>query len=126
MKYKVEVLTDYRDRPKEHELSAAILVANYFKTNISFLRPSRQRTPDLEIRGIAWELKSPKGDGKNTIKNNLHGARSQSKNIILDLRRIKMNQAKAMSRINEYFSNHNSKIEHLLVISKNGTILEKF
>lgn len=35
------------------------------------------------------ELKSPLGDGKNMIKNNLHAARKQSINVVIDLRRIK-------------------------------------
>lgn len=30
MKYRVIAKTDFRNRPKEHELSAAILIANYF------------------------------------------------------------------------------------------------
>lgn len=124
MKYRVVIETDFRNRPKEHELSAAILIANYFKSDIVFLRPSCQRTPDLNIKGTKWELKSPLGDGKNTIKNNLHNARKQSTNIILDLRRIKMNQAKALSNINYYFSSHRSQIRRLLVITKSEEILE--
>ena len=56
MKYRVIVETDFRNRPKEHELSAAILIANYFETDITFLRPSCQHTPDLNIKGVKWEL----------------------------------------------------------------------
>lgn len=126
MKYRVIVETDFRNRPKEHELSAAILIANHFGTDIVFLRPSCQHTPDLNIREIKWELKSPLGDGKNTIKNNLHTARKQSTNVIIDLRRIKMHQTKAISNINHYFTSHRSKIRHLIVITKSEEILEMF
>ena len=126
MKYRVIVETDFRNRPKEHELSAAILIANHFKTDIVFLRPSCQHTPDLNVKGIKWELKSPLGDGKNTIKNNLHTARKQSTNVIIDLRRIKMHQIKALSNINHYFTSHRSKICHLIVITKSEEILEIF
>lgn len=124
MKNCVIVGTDFRDRPKEHELSAAILIANYFKTDVTFLRPSCQKTPDLNINGAEWELKSPLGDGKNTIKNNLHNARKQSTNVIVDLRRIKMPQSKALSNIDYYFSSHRSQIKHLIVITKSEEILE--
>ena len=123
MKYRIIVQTDFRNRPKEHELSAAILIADYFRTDITFLRPSCQKTPDLDINGEKWELKSPLGNGKNTIKNNLHGARKQSTNIIIDLRRIKMHQAKALSKINHYLTSHRTKIRHLLVITKTGKVL---
>lgn len=77
MKNCVIVGTDFRDRPKEHELSAAILIANYFKTN-----------------------------------------------VIVDLRRIKMPQSKALSNIDYYFSSHRSQIKHLIVITKSEEILE--
>jgi hypothetical protein len=126
VKYRVSVETDFRNRPKEHELSAAILIANYFKADIVFLRPSCQRTPDLSIKGIRWELKSPLGDGKNTIKNNLHTARKQSTNVIIDLRRTKMHQAKAISNIHYYFMNHRSRIRHLIIITKSEEVLELF
>lgn len=124
MKYRVIVETDFRNRPKEHELSAAILIANYFQTDITFLRPSCQHTPDLNIKGMKWELKSPLGDGKNTIKNNLHNARKQSTNVILDLRRIKMHQTKALANIKYYFTSHRSQIRHLMVITKSEEILD--
>ncbi len=123
MKYRVTIETSFRDRPKEHELSAAILIANYSKTDITFLRPSCQHTPDLDIKGVKWELKSPLGNGKNTIKNNLHNARKQSTNVVLDLRRIKMHQTKALANINYYFASHRSQIRHLMVITKSEEIL---
>ena len=124
MKYKVILETDFRNRPKEHELSAAILIADFFQTDIIFLRPTCQHTPDLEINNIRWELKSPLGDGKNTIKNNLHGARKQSVNIIIDLRRIKMHQAKAIANIKHYLTSHHTRIRRLIVITKSEAILE--
>ena len=80
----------------------------------------------MNFRLIKWELKSPLGDGKNTIKNNLHTARKQSTNVIIDLRRIKMHQIKALSNINHYFTSHRSKICHLIVITKSEEILEIF
>ena len=73
---------------------------------------------------MKWELKSPLGDGKNTIKNNLHNVRKQSTNVILDLRRIKMHQAKALANIKYYFTSHRSQICHLMVITKSEEILE--
>jgi len=126
MKYRVIVETDFRNRPKEHELSAAFLIANYFKTDIVFLRPSCQHTPDLNVNGTKWELKSPLGNGKNTIKNNLHTARKHTVNVIIDLRRTRMHQAKAIANINYYFASHRSQIRHLIIITKTEEILEKF
>ena len=78
MPYKIIISTSHRDRPKDYELSAATLLAEHFKSNITIIRPSIQHTPDFLIKGKYWELKSPLGNSKNTIKNNLHSARRQS------------------------------------------------
>ena len=126
MKYRIINKTDHRNRPKEYELSAAIILAKHYKTDITIFRPSCQRTPDFEIKGIRWELKSPMGNGKNTIKNALHSARKQSANVIIDLRRIKMYQPKALSNIQYYFASHRSIIKHLIIITKTKEVIEVF
>lgn len=43
--------------------------------------------PDIMIQGVPWEMKSPEGKGKRTIKNTVQNASHQSVNIIIDLRR---------------------------------------
>lgn len=90
MKYKVTIKTGLKDRPEDHELSAALILAAYFKTDATFLRPRSRKTSDVEINGTKWEIKSPRGNSKKTIENNLRAARKQSRNIVLDLRRIKL------------------------------------
>lgn len=60
-KYRVIVKTLPQDAPKYFEMSAALIVANYFKTDIIFLRPGRMKTPDLLAKNEILELKSPKG-----------------------------------------------------------------
>ncbi len=59
----------------------AILLAEHFKHDVIFLRPGTLRTPDLNIGGVLWEIKSPLGSGKKTMENNLRSARKQSVNI---------------------------------------------
>lgn len=84
---------------KDHELSAALILAEYFKADVIFLRPQLDKTPDIAVGEVRWEIKSPKGDSKKTIENNFRTARKQSLNIVIDLRRIKMHQQKAVARI---------------------------
>ena len=62
--YEVIVKTDPQDAPKEHELAAAVLLAYHFRADVTFLRPEHKKTPDLEINGTKWEVKSPKGNAK--------------------------------------------------------------
>lgn len=121
-KYEVVVKTSAQDAPERHELTASILLASYFKCDVLFLRPQYARTPDIEVNGVRWEIKSPLGNGKRTIDNNFREARRQSVNIVMDLRRIKMHQAKAEARIRHYLStpHHFSRV---LVIVKSGEVI---
>ncbi len=123
MKYEVIIKTDLKDRPKDHELSAAFILADYFKSDVIFLRPQTDKTPDVEVSGTKWEIKSPKGNGKKTIDNNFRTARKQSRNIVIDLRRIKMHQNKVTARINFFLSTpHNFK--RVLVVAKSKKVIE--
>jgi hypothetical protein len=123
MKYEVIIKTELNDRPKDHELSAVLILASFFKSDVIFLRPEIDKTPDIEVDGIKWEIKSPKGDGKKTIENNMRTARKQSLNVIIDLRRIKMHQSKAMARMN-FFLSKPHQFRRVLVITKNQNIIE--
>jgi len=123
VKYEVIVKTDLIDRPKDHELSAALILAVHFRSDVIFLRPQRDKTPDVEVNGVRWEIKSPRGNGKKTIENNLRTARKQSVNIVLDLRRIKLHQSKANARI-RYFLSKGHHFKKLLVITKSNKVLE--
>ena len=124
MKYQVIVNTSVKDRPKDYEMSASLLLAEYFRTNIVFLRPTANKTPDLNIKGIVWELKSPIGDGKYTIQNNLRKAKHQSGNIILDLARIKMHERRAISQAEYIIKNHKvSSIKQLVIIRKSKKVV---
>lgn len=66
-KYQVIVQTYLVDVPREHELSAALILAHHFKTDVVFLRPETKKTPDVNVNGTKWEIKSPRGDSKKTI-----------------------------------------------------------
>ena len=123
-KYEVIVKTDPVDTPKEHEMSAAVILAYHFKTDIIFLRPETKKTPDIDVNGTKWEIKSPKGSGKKTIDNNLRTARKQSRHIVLDLRRAKLHQSKAEARIRHYLIAGPHKIKRLKIITKNSKIID--
>lgn len=122
-KYEVIIKTDLADRPKDHELSAALILADHFKSDVVFLRPQTDKTPDIDVDGTKWEIKSPRGNSKKTIENNLRTARKQSRNIVIDLRRIKMHQRQANARINFFLSNSHS-FKKVLIITKSQRVFE--
>ena len=108
---------------EQHELDVA-KVLNKFGKDVEFILPSRvqfSRTPDIKMDGLLWEIKSPKGSSNRTIENNLRCALRQSKNIIIDLRRIKIDETRAISQIKEKFRKIKT-IKNILIIRKNSKI----
>ena len=127
MKYKIIIKTDIIDRPKDHEIKVALIVANkYFKSDVTFLRQATYSTPDIEVCGKKWEIKSPCGNGKKTIENNLRSARKQSKYIIIDFSRMKLHQTKALSNIRFYLKNDSSRFRQVIVITKDKKIFDRY
>jgi hypothetical protein len=123
MKYRIIVDTDISDPPKDHEFSVAILIAEHFRSDVVFIRPANFRTPDFDVNGTKWELKSPMGKSARTVENNMRMARKQSVNIIIDLRRIKLHQRRALSRINFFLSGPNQ-FKRVLVVTKSKKVIE--
>lgn len=113
--------------PEDHEIEIAKILNKYGK-NVEFLIPldiKNTRTPDIKMDGLFWEIKSPKGSSSRTIENNLRCALRQSKNIIIDLRRIKIDETRAISQIKEKFVKI-KKIKNIIIIKKNSTIFIDF
>lgn len=113
------------DRPPyPHEMFAAKAVSVYFNTDATFVkRNDTTKSADLKIKNIIWEIKSPIGDGKRTMQNNLRAADDQSPNVIINLVRCKMNSVRAVNRIRHELSKAN-KIKRLLVVYKNGDVVK--
>lgn len=107
-----------------HEVNAMLLLLDYFDTDITCINPGTGKTPDLKINNIKWELKSPQGNGVKTIENILKKATKQSKNIVLDLSRIKMNGNQALARTKYYLHNNKHGIKKLIVITKNHKVID--
>lgn len=74
-----------------HEKRTVDFLAVNIGYDVTFLMPDRHKgakTPDIEMNGLLWEIKSPTGKSSRTIENNLRLALLQSSNIIFDLRRM--------------------------------------
>ncbi len=125
-KYKVVKEDSKKSRPRTHEDIAAQIIANHFKSDVIFIRRGNSKTPDLYIikTNVRWELKSPIGDGKRNIQNNLRKAKNQSENIIIDVARSRLTEAKAKSRIDEYLRKESSIIKRIKIITKDGAVVD--
>ena len=109
--------------PYPHEMFVARVVSSFFNADVTFVKRNQNaKSADLKIGNIIWEIKSPIGDGKRTMQNNLRLADDQSPNIIINLVRCKMRPDRAVGRI-RYELRKANKIKRLLVVFKNKTVL---
>jgi len=114
--------------PEKHELETANFFAGLGK-DVEFLAPSYAKgvySPDVQIDGQRWEIKSPCGNSKRTIENNYRNAEKQSQNIIFDLHRIKLNELAAIAKIKREFALRKSKIKRIFIITKDKKLLDLF
>ena len=110
---------------EKHEFKTVLLITKH-GINVELIPKSNRygvHTPDIIINGIAWEIKSPIGDGKYTIQNTIQRAIKQSKYIIVDLRRTKRHQQKCIRELKNEF-NKSKNLKQLIVITKTGRILD--
>ncbi|MBO6146279.1 MAG: hypothetical protein J6O70_01730 [Lachnospiraceae bacterium] len=110
---------------EKHEYATVLLLTEMGYDVELVPRSTREgeHTPDIIIDNVKWEMKSPTGETRNTIKNNIQGALRQSVNVILDLRRVKRPMEKCLRDIEREFT-HNKKLRRLLVIAKSKKVLD--
>ena len=121
-KYNIIIPVGMKPRPKIHEETAADILANHFKSDVYFIETASQGTPDVSIDGIKWEIKSPIGSGANNIQKNMREASAQSDNVVIDLRRSKLHQTRALGYV-KHFTDMSKKLKRVLVITKSKQIL---
>ena len=81
------------------------------------------RMPDIILQGVPWEMKAPLGSGKHTIKNIVQNASHQAENIIIDLRRCKLDDETAIKDIRRYYE-LSKRIRRVIVITKSEKIID--
>jgi len=111
--------------PSEVEVSAAQILADYFNTSVEFLIPStgyKQRTPDIIMNGVLWEIKAPLGKSKKTIEKQIRAGLRQSLNIILDCRRTPLNNSVLQKQITSCLMVYR-RVKRLIIITKQSTVL---
>ena len=118
-------LTQNKVHLEEHEYKTVkfLLEQGY---DIELIPPSQiknLRMPDIMLQGAAWEMKSPVGSGKYTIKNIIQSASHQAENIVVDLRRSKMDEKQAIQEIRRYFD-FSKRIRKIIIITKSEEMID--
>lgn len=110
----------------ERQEYATIFILLKHAKSIELIPPSltpKSKTPDFIMDGIAWEAKSPQGKNLITIERALHRAARQSRNIVLDLRRMLLSDDKMTAYVQKQFTLSRS-IKRLKVILKSNQIID--
>ena len=110
---------------EEHEYATVKLLLR-LGYNIELIPTSQvkgMRTPDISINGVPWEIKSPTGSSKNTIKHTLQNASHQSNNIIVDLRRCKLSEDQTIKDLEQRYR-LSKRIRRLKIVTKEEKVID--
>lgn len=109
-----------------HELDTAKALAVAGKT-VEFIQPiegQRVHTPDIQMDGVAWELKAPESGSSNALQKNLRRALHQSCNIIIDCRRMKTGTSQHVERELRQQATKSRSLKRLLLVRRDGSIVD--
>ncbi len=113
--------TSINPRPERFEIEAASIIAEYFQADARFIVRDVGKTPDIEIGGIEWEIKSPLGRGKHVIEDQIKRASRQSLHIVIDARRCKLHIARIRSQL-KYTVGFRKHLKQVVLINKHGEV----
>lgn len=104
--------------PHEIKTAEALSENGYTIVFISKSEIEHEKTADVFLDGIAYEMKSPTSSRLSAIERNIKKAMSQSMNIIFDSKRMKnVKDSQVLYELKKQLSN-NRKIESLLFVDK--------
>ena len=102
------------------------MLAYHYRSTVEFIIPVddyKRKSPDILMFGITWEVKSPKGTSKSTIENQFRRGSKQSRNIIIDTRRTKLDYQTIESRVLFELKRHPS-VKRAILIDKFNKVIE--
>lgn len=110
-----------------HELRTAEALAKSGRT-VQFVRRSEvdhEKTADILINGVPWELKSPTASNMKAIERNLRRAVLQAECVVFDSRRMKGLPDQAIEReLRACVQKRVRRLKHLLFVNRKGAVVD--
>lgn len=106
-------------RPELHEMDTFLLFIDIGKT-LELIVPSNtphSRRPDFVMDGVEWEAKSPESGTRRALERVFYDASNQSRNIVIDLRRVKGDDTAAILVLEKCFWS-TRKVRRMYIIMK--------
>ena len=108
-----------------HEYATITVLTNE-GCDVELLRPSLTKyvkTGDFMMLGLVWEMKSPIGRSRSTMEHIFQKAARQAHNIVIDLRRTKILDVRAVESLRKVFVTSRS-VKNLWIITKEAKIVK--
>lgn len=123
-KLRAGVFTAPGRKPWPHERHAAdiLALAGHY---VEFLPEGNLHTPDVQVDGVEYELKSPETGKTSSLEQSIRAALKQCPNIIIDSSRMKMREDRA-KRFLIKKCKEQKQIKKMLFITKRGEIIDIF
>lgn len=109
--------------PHELKTAEALAAAGY---TVEFIRKSDaeyEKTADVLIDGVQWEMKAPKSGKTNMILKNLRRALHQSWCVVFDARRMKNLPNQIIEREVRARAHDLKSLRHLIYINRYGEVV---
>lgn len=125
-RFNIIIPANINPRPDKFEELIAMILAQKFQSDISFVPRRTLHTPDIYVMKDKkyWEIKNIRGNGKKTIEDNLRKASRQSENIIISLLRAKMTPGHASSGIRHFLSHARGNVKYVILVTKTGKTID--
>lgn len=81
------------------------------------------KTPDIFFKGAYWEIKTPKGNSKSTIRDRVADAKGQANNFIIELKDTNMSEQNALNYIQALFSQYNTIFVDHVMLANNKKLI---
>ena len=117
----IDVLVPHGYKPPKKDIDAAWILARFYKTVVNILRPVNEykvRTPDFHFNDQDYELKTLASPQVREATWLLSQAKSQAKNIVLDIRKSKINEKRATKICQEFMRKHKKYQVYIIVTAK--------
>lgn len=111
--------------PEEHEIDVAWILARHYRCVVEFLQPTagyKMKTPDIVMNGVMWEIKSPTGSSRRLMIQYQFKGLKQSRNLIVDMRRTKLDDELVQKQIRIEISRH-GRVGKILCITKTNRVI---
>ena len=111
--------------PSVTKITAAGLLSAHYGVDVIFAESHRGiKAPDVRLFDTYWKIRSPIGAGVRTVKRQIQRALPCSASVILDARRLRLDRDEVRAEVRQIARTYTGQIRHLILIERDGNIVE--